>query len=228
MKLPRVNLSDSSIELLKWIGLSLMTLDHINKYICSEQWHYVFNAGRIVMPLFFFVLAYNLARHGTGSGTYIRVVKRLFIFGTLASPAFMTLGGLIAGWWPVNVMFALMVMTLTIYMIEKKTLISKMSACFIFLIGGAVVEFWWPAIAFGLAVWGYCREPGLFNIVIALISLAFLRLINGNYWAFAVIPVIALSGALNASLPRSKWFFYVYYPLHLTGILAFLFILRSR
>jgi len=221
MRLPSLYLNDGSVEVLKWLGLSLMTFDHINKYLYAEKLHYFFNAGRIVMPLFVFVLAYNLSRPGAKeSGAYIRTSKRLAVFGLLATPAFVALGGLLAGWWPLNVMFALMVMVITMYLIEQKTLIGKIAACMTFLGGGMVVEFWWPAIILGLAVWSYCKAPSVFKIVLALIALVSLRLINGNYWALAAIPVIALAGIFNTSIPRSKWVFYTYYPIHLTAIWA--------
>ena len=29
----------------------------------------------------------------------------------------------------------------------------------VFLVGGSSVEYWWPAVAFGLAVWSYTRRP---------------------------------------------------------------------
>jgi len=62
MQLPHVAVSDGTLEALKWLALLLMVADHTNKYLLHDASHTLFNAGRIAMPLFVFVLAYNLAR----------------------------------------------------------------------------------------------------------------------------------------------------------------------
>ena len=35
--LPSLSLSDGAIEALKWLGLVLMTLDHVNKYLLHDS-----------------------------------------------------------------------------------------------------------------------------------------------------------------------------------------------
>lgn len=82
----------------------------MNKYLFNATIPGLFEAGQLCLPIFVFVLAYNLARPGTlESGAYLRTMKRLAIFGALASVPFIALGGLLAGWWPLNVMFTLLV-----------------------------------------------------------------------------------------------------------------------
>ena len=67
-----------------------------------------------------FVLAYNLVRPGTFErGAYPRTMKRLALFGAVASVPFIALGGLFAGWWPLNVLFTLLVITATLYLVER-------------------------------------------------------------------------------------------------------------
>jgi len=57
------------------LGLALMTLDHINKHLLHERVTALFDLGRMALPLFGLVLAYNLARPGTlERGVYIRVL----------------------------------------------------------------------------------------------------------------------------------------------------------
>ena len=58
-------MADGTIEGLKWLALVLMTGDHVNKYLFNATLPVLFEAGRIALPLFVFVLAYNLARPGT-------------------------------------------------------------------------------------------------------------------------------------------------------------------
>lgn len=221
MMTPKLHIKDNSLEAIKWIGLALMVGDHVNKYLFSEKWHYLFNAGRAAMPLFVIVLAYNLARPNTRSnGVYGRTMKRLLIVGIVATPAFIALGGLLNGWWPLNIMMTLFVMTGILYLIERDGISSKIAAVFLLLIGGSSVEFWWPAILLGVAVWNYCKQPSFFWIIIGLAAIALLRLINGNYWAFAALPIVALVSYIPFRMPRRKWLFYAFYPAHLILILA--------
>ncbi|MDX3998502.1 TraX family protein [Pseudomonas aeruginosa] len=94
MSPPRLSIADGSIEALKWIALLLMTGDHVNKYLFNGTLPYLFEAGRLAMPVFVFVLAYNLARPGmAGQGAYKRTMFRLGLFGLLAMPAFVMLCG---------------------------------------------------------------------------------------------------------------------------------------
>jgi hypothetical protein len=218
--LPRLFVSDGSIESMKWLALLLMTGDHINKYLFNETLPYLFEIGRVAMPLFVFVLAYNLARPGVyESGAYIRTMTRLTIFGLLATPAFLALGGLLGGWWPLNIMFALLAITVTLFLIENRTVGGYVAAAMVFLIGGAFVEFWWPAITFGLAVWWYYKKPGLIPFALALASILALWVVNRNSWALAAVPIILMFSRIDVRTPRLRWAFYGYYPIHLVALL---------
>src|SRR4051812_42258689 len=50
------SISDGSLEALKWVGLVLMTSDHVNKYLLQDASPTLYALGRMVMPLFGFVL----------------------------------------------------------------------------------------------------------------------------------------------------------------------------
>jgi len=54
--------------------------------------------------------------------------------------------------------------------------------------------------------------------VIAVLALLSLRVINGNYWAIASIPILSASTVINIHAPRYKWVFYYFYPFHLSMI----------
>jgi len=207
---------DGTVEGLKWLALVLMTGDHVNKYLFNATLPVLFWAGRLAMPIFVFVLAYNLARPGAlERGVYRRAMSRLAVFGTLASVPFIALGGLYGGWWPLNMMFALLVITVTAYLVEHGGQWYLIAASAVFLLGGSSVEFWWPGIAFGLAVWSYTRLPSWTAAGIAMLACAALYFINDNLLALLALPVIFLASRTNISLPRLRWVFYAYYPLHL-------------
>ena len=217
MQLPRVVVSDGTLEALKWLALLLMVADHINKYLLHDASHMLFNAGRVAMPIFVFVLAYNLARPDAYQhGAHSRTMKRLALFGLLATPPFVALGGLLAGWWPLNILFALLSMAAIIYFLEQQTIWGYLIACAVFIVGGSSVEFWWPVLAFGIALWWYCKTPQIVPLIMAMVALLLLRIINGNYWAFAALPILIASTAVTIPVPRYQWLFYYFYPTHLT------------
>lgn len=211
--------SDGTLEGLKWLGLVLMTGDHVNKDLFKATLPLLFEAGRLALPLFVFVLAHNLARPGAlDPGVYRRTMLRLAIFGAIAAVPAMALGGLVGGWWPLNVLFTLLILTATLYLVERGTLASYAGAVGVFFVGGSSVEFWWPALTFGLAVWWYCKRPTLLAVALATASLAALAFINGNQWALATLPLLLLASRLDLDLPRVRWVFYAYYPAHLAAI----------
>ncbi len=216
--LPRLTLSDGSIEALKWLGLVLMMLDHVNKYLLHSRVPVLFDAGRTVMPIFAIVLAYNLARPGTlEQGSYTRVMTRLASAGALATLPFIALGGLGWGWWPLNIMFTLLVASGVMYLSEQGTL-GRVLAVGLFVLGGALVEFWWPALAIAVGAWSYFRRPNWTALLFVLVGLVALYDINKNLWALAALPLIVLAAHVNLAVPRVRWVFYAFYPLHLAVI----------
>jgi hypothetical protein len=213
---PSLVVSDGTLEALKWLALLLMTVDHVNKFLFNGTNDVAFEAGRVAMPLFVFVLAYNLARPGVlEHGGYPRTMRRLAACGVLALPAFLLLGGINAALRPLNIMFTLLILTSTLNLVECGTTGNWAAAVFVFLAGGANVEFWWTALAFGLSVWRYGKYPGMMPLALALTALLALWVVNNNLWALAVVPVVLLSSLVDLRVPRVRWVFYVYYPLHL-------------
>lgn len=214
---PRLTLSNGAIEFLKWLALLLMTGDHINKYLLNGTNEFLFAAGRLALPLFAVVLGYNLARPGAlASGAYVRVMKRLAVFGLAATPAFITLGGLAAGWWPLNVMFTLLVATAVLCLVDQGGKWHLAAAAAVFLLGGSSVEYWWPALTISGAVWLYCRRPAWPALLLLAVACWSLWFINGNLWALGALPVVAGASAIKVQFPRLQWAFYAFYPLHLS------------
>lgn len=221
-KLPKLKFENGGLELLKWFALILMTGDHVNKYLFNETLPYLFEAGRLAMPIFVFVLAYNLARpNALERGAYQRTMIRLAVFGALATPAFVSLGSVVAGL-PLNILFTLLIITAITALLdpdEPRNYLRLAGAALTFILGSAVVEFWWPAVAFGVAIWWYCKKPSYSALVMALMACTTLFWINGNHWALAALPVIAMARLVTLRVPRLRWVFYAYYPVHLIALL---------
>ena len=218
---PALLLSSGTLEALKWLALLLMTLDHVNKHLLHASVPELFAAGRLALPLFGFVLGYNLARPGAlASGVYSRTTRRVALFGSIASVPFIALGGLGWGWWPFNIMATLLVATLCAWLIEIGGPARLAMACMTFIIGGALVEFWWPGLAACLLAWAYCRRPSWVTLALWAGALASLYAINRNLWGLAALPLIFAAGQVTLNVPRGRLGFYVYYPAHLAVLWA--------
>ena len=214
--LPLLRVESGTLEALKWIGLVLMTLDHVNKYLLNGSVPGLFAAGRLAVPLFSFVLAYNLARPASlRKGVYGRVAIRLAIAGVLASIPFIGLGGLVWEWWPLNILFMLLVSTGIMLLLERGGIVRLAAAALLFVLGGAMVEFWWPAIVLTLAAWRYTQRPTWTSLFFWVAATASLYIVNRNLWALAAFPLIFLAPQLSVTIPRMRHAFYVFYPLHL-------------
>ncbi|MBI6263911.1 conjugal transfer protein TraX, partial [Proteus mirabilis] len=179
--------------------------------------------------LFCFVLAYNLARPDSYTySVYSKVCQRLMIFGLLATPAYIMLGGVIDGWWPLNILFTLQAVTIICYLIELGERRHLLFALLVFAGYGAIVEFWWPAVAMGVCIWLYYKKGRGVFILLAFVSCVLLTVINHNFYALLATPLIAIIGNIRIKLPRLKWFFYVFYPAHLYLILALQLYLATK
>ncbi len=225
---PRIELSDGAVEAMKWLGLLLMTADHAQKYsMIAVPGGY--EAGRMAFPLFGIVLAYNLARTSSeGLALYVRVLTRLLVCCALASIPFIALGGLGFGWWPLNSMGTLAVSVGVMYLIESRPPFWKTKAATVFLLGGAMVEFWWPGVALCVGAWRYCTHPTGGALLLWLAGTAGLTLINGNWWACASFVVLAgMAYGVTIEIPRASRWFYLYYPAHLSIILLLGFRIQS-
>lgn len=215
----QMQIASGTLEALKWLALALMTLDHINKYFYSDKIASLFALGRMAMPLFAFVLAYNLARPGAlDNSAALRVIKRLVLFGAVASVPYIALGGVLDHWWPLNILFTLAAGVLTIFLASKGGT-SAIAAALVFIVCGAVVEFWWFALAFMLSAWWYVKRPCLLRAALLIAITASLYVVNRNLWAMAALPLIAASPYASLTIRRYRNLFYIYYPAHLAAIL---------
>jgi TraX protein len=218
-----VAMAAASIDWIKWLAVALMVVDHINKFVFKEGVPGMYAMGRVAMPLFMFVLGYNLARPGVlQAGVYKRVWMRLMLFGALAAVPHAVLNALAWGWWPANIMFTMAAGVAVVWLLDGEGLSRLICAGVVFVLAGALVEFWWPAMALCICTWAFFRRPGYLYLLGFMAGLAALYFINGNFWAFAVLPIIALARYWVWPVPRAKWFFYAFYPLHFVIIWGYL------
>jgi hypothetical protein len=204
------------MEAIKWIALASMTIDHFNRFFWGTHSYPAYCAGRLAMPLFAFIFAYNLANPNAYSeGLHARVIKRLLFFGVLATPAYMAMRHLPI-LFPLNIMFMLAAATGILYWLETNDPFHRIAAFCIFLISGLLVEYLWAGLLFCLTSWLFCRRPSPLNLLLWLASFVPLCYLNENSWALLTLLPLFIATQVNLKLPRIPYFFYFYYPLHLT------------
>ena len=224
---PPLAFSDASLTAAKWLALVPMLVDHTNKYVFESSQTWMFAMGRVSMPLFAFVIGYNLAWPGMlENGGYRRLAIRLACFGLVASVPFVAVNKLPDGWWPLNMMFTLLVGVIAAWLFDMKKARATIVGILVLAWGGGLVEYWWPAIGIMLCVWAYRREPSKGAVIGFVFSLLLLYFVNGNFWALAVVPVLVLLQRWPVALPRARWVFYVIYPLHFAAVWAW-FVARA-
>ena len=218
-----LHIDNGTLEALKWLALVLMTGDHVNKYVFADSIPCLFELGRIAMPLFMLVLAYNLARPGAyQTGVHRRMGIRLAGFGALATLRYIAITGVLGGWWPLNMLFTMLLLTLMCWLTDHGTPLHSLLAVVAFSLGGSLVEYWWPGLLLGLACWGYCKQASSFRLILVFVAAGALWPVNHNYWAMAFLPFLLLAPRVRLTCPRNLHLFYVYYPAHLTALWAFI------
>lgn len=221
--LPRLLLTDGAVESLKWFALVLMVIDHVNKYLLDWSVPWMFAAGRLAMPVFAMTLGYNLARiEPTALAPLRRILIRLAAVAALSCVPYIALGKLSAlGWWPLNILATFAAAVAVLLLWRSGGIGHRLAAVAVFVGGGALVEYFWPAIAIVVGTCAYARSPSARALAVVVTSLALLGLINRNAWALAALPVLALAAQHSLplpQLPRLRWFFYAAYPAHLAAL----------
>lgn len=158
----------------------------------------------------------------------MRTMRRLALYGLAASPFFMGLGSLVNGWWPLNIMFMLLVACLMLYLADQGGSANTWAAALVFIVGGAYVEFWWFALAFCYGAWWYCKSPSTTALIAWTLACASLYAVNHNFWALAAMPIILAAPLVKLQMPRWRHAFYVYYPAHLATLLLISSILERH
>jgi hypothetical protein len=208
--------SDGTIEALKWLAVVLMLVDHINKFMFGGKVEWMFAAGRIVMPIFAFVLAYNLARpNGLAQQRFKRTAKRLLIFGTIATVPYMALHGYIKNGWPLNIMFTLLTATLVLWIYETENKKAKLWLLPTFAFGSMLCEFWFVGTFTTIAAYLYCKRSRSSHLWLWIASVGALSIININFYSLLAVPLILLASRTDFKVPRFQHFFYAFYPAHL-------------
>ena len=209
---------DSGRELLKWIAIITMTVDHVGVIFYPEFTVLRF-IGRFSFPLFAYLLILGI--ENTRNIRYY--FARLFIFALISQvPFFLALG--YGPFDSLNIFFTLSFGLLFIHFFKKSSVFTLVP-----LFASFVLPFDYSI--YGIAVIGcmYILKEntkfGVFSLV--LLNTLFLVPWSIQFLSISAIPLILLhkNGSLKITRETTekvtiplwrKYFFYVYYPLHLT------------
>lgn len=226
---PPFKIHDGTLEALKWLALVLMTGDHINTYLLGGKMPMLYAAGRMAFPLFAFVLAYNLARPGARAA-YRRTAVRLTALGAIAMVVFVAPVFLGADWRPLNIMFTFLAALAIIALLDAGGWAKRLAALAVFLASGAFVDYFWPGLILLLSMYWFLRTGQAWALLVWMIALVLALPLQSlllyhaplRYagWTIGTLPLLALASRIAIRVPRTRWLFYVYYPVHLLAIWA--------
>lgn len=221
----RLQVSDGTLEGVKWLALLSMVYDHVMRLLfMGPVLGPVTAFGRLAFPLFAFIFAYNLARPGVDDRVYRRMVLRLVGFGLLALPASIYL----TGSQTLNILFTFAASVTLLWVLRLRPLwFAVPVALLFFAVAGTQVEYGWQGLVLTLSFF-YFTWRGLTLDSVAVLAAGFtaLALSNGNHWGTLSLPIILAASQVKLPFPRNRWFFYIFYPAHLTviALLAWYFV----
>ena len=226
--LKRLQVSNAALTAIKLIGILAMLIDHYNSLVKPEYSPLLYEIGRLALPLFVFVLGYNLAR--IPADKMPKIMLRLLLFGIIATPLYNILGAGLWHWWPLNILFTLLLATGTVYLLSvpqpNRLLIPvRLTALLLFIAAGSMVDYLWIGPALVLVIWRLFLAASKVERVVLYLSLlllvVLLCLLNESLAALLAVPIMLLIILLcqERQLPRMKWFFYWFYPGHLFVLL---------
>ena len=219
MEAPDAASYDWGREFLKWVAITAMTVDHIGLVLYPDYTVFRF-VGRLAFPLFAYLLVLGVESTRNLRGYF----NRLLFFGMVSQIPFALANG-VQPWEKLNIFFTLALGLATVYFMEKNSplIFIPLAASFLpvdyGVYGTATILF------FYILRKDWRVGAGLFALVNAV-----LYLIEPSYQPLALLalPLILLHswGRLNfgggdRGHPLfTKYFFYVYYPLHLLALVA--------
>lgn len=209
---------DLGREILKWIAIITMTIDHIGAVLFPEV-EVLRLIGRFSFPLFAYLLILGLENTRNIRNYFIR----LFIFALISQVPFYLATG-IEPLDHLNIFFTLSFGLMFIYFFKKNSIIA-----FVPIVLSILLNFDYSI--YGIVMIGcmyiLTGNIKLGTILLVLLNVLFLVPWNSQFLSLLALPLIILHQNSLLTTPKEfkkefkipfwrKYFFYVYYPLHLT------------
>ena len=223
----RLEVTDASLEWMKWLAVVGMVLDHINWFFFASSIDnprasphaWMNDVGRVVFPLFAFVFGVNLARvldadaAGDRVQRFRRMVVRLLVAGAIAQGAYWLLRGY---FFPLNVLFTFALVALVARgFASDATSTQKLAAVAVFAFGGLAVEYWWVGAGLAHAALYFARRRTVLSALPFVGALVLLAAMSQSPAPMVTLLVIAALRRVRLSLPRRPGAFHAFYAGHL-------------
>ena len=204
-----------------------MLVDHVSKTLLELQPAAFSWLGRLAFPVFGFILAAKLARSEPLTRIVCaRILKRLILAGTCATPFYILAFKSPNGWWPLNCLFLYAIFVAMVWIVDSLPG-QRFHAVVLFVIGGAFVEYFWFGLAYCLSAWWYCKKNDTWSFLLWTAATGLLAVPNGSSWALIALPVIVAASWIKSVAIPARHFFYVFYPAHLAVLVMVRWLLKS-
>tara|TARA_R110000737_G_C14562903_1_gene482619 strand:+ start:654 stop:1310 length:657 start_codon:yes stop_codon:yes gene_type:complete len=201
------------LELAKYFALIFMFIDHVGYLFFPEQ-VWMFNIGRIAMPLFLILFGIGLSTVLSGPPERLdAIIKKTLFFGVIAQPAYYLCFGDKNPWFTLNAMFVFCFIALALKYRNK-----PITMMVIVLIGGAIAEFSWFGLLLGLASYYTFTERTAKQLALLSSALLLFCASQSDMYGLLSVLVVIVSQFLACTLPRYKSVFYIFYPAHLYAL----------
>jgi len=218
--------ASSIIELLKWVGIVAMTFDHIGILISGDN--DIFRmVGRLAFPIFGFVLVYNFIYHTKNKVKYI---KRIALFSLFLEPIhFLVFKNHYAG---MNIFFIYMLALSFLYLYElvqddKEKDKMKVLFLIIFLVLSIYVsqytEYHMSGVLLIISFYFTLKDKRLISATLLFLIVLNAPAIKYIISTLLIVPIGYFISKININVPRSRYFFYLYYPAHILVLGAYAF-----
>lgn len=212
---------DGGRELLKWLAVVTMTVDHVGVLFFPGVTAFRV-VGRLAFPLFAYLLVLGMRSTGNLRGYF----NRMLFFALVSQVPYALVNG-IQPWEKLNIYATLILGMVLIYFVDRSNV-----AFVIPLLASVVVPVDYGVYGTATVLLLYLIEKDwkMGSLIFVLINLI-LAVYGAWYQPFAILalPLILLhnAGRLNIKMDAlpghktfRKYFFYAYYPLHLTALYA--------
>lgn len=214
-----IKILPGQIEALKYIAIILMFFDHLDT-IFFDYVSFFKLIGRVVYPLFVFIMVYNFIHNTKDKKQYI---LRLLIFAIISEPIHYFAFNDYYTQATLNIMFTLCIgmIGLSIFSISSfkiKTLVFLIYAIFIYL-SYKILCYSFFGVLVIFTTYFYLNKSTYLNLFFLSLSIWTLNIlwdVKLSLFALLSLVIIYLISKIDINIPRvNKYVFYIFYPFHM-------------